>query len=91
MSKVILTFYQLPTSFDEIKSITFPEWTNFVKTAIEKKNIERLRTECHKPVNGVQTPKTKTASIIPKIDDEKYIRQPETSLLKTTKKETRTT
>ena len=89
--KSILTFYQLPTSFDEIKSITFPEWTNFVKTAIEKKNIERLRTECHKPVNGVQTPKTKTASIIPKIDDEKYIRQPETSLIKTTKKETKTT
>ena len=45
-----------------------------MKAKIEQRNTERLKDECHKTVDGVSIPKTKTASIIGQITDPKYER-----------------
>ena len=56
-----------------------------VKSAIEKQNKERLVQLCYKDENGKKTPKTKTISIIGKLENEKYNRGPEKEILGMTK------
>ena len=41
----ILTHYNLPTDFQEIKSTPRPQWSNKVKSSIEKRHLERLRDQ----------------------------------------------
>ena len=88
--KALLLDYQLPTNFDEIKNTPRPVWTNMVKNTIESRHIARLKTECHKTTNGIKVIKTKTATIVPEISKETYVRRPQSSIIQTTKKETRT-
>ena len=88
--KTLLLDYQLPTNFDEIKNIPHPVWTNMVKKSIESKHIARLKTECYKTTNGNKVMKTKTATIIPEINKETYVRHPQSSIIRTTKRQTRT-
>ena len=88
--KSLLIQYNLTTNLQEIKMIPQREWSRKVKTSIEVKHIERLRQLCHKVVNGNSTPKTKTASIAPIVTTETYKRQPQSTILRTSKQETRT-
>ena len=72
--KETLSEYDLPTEFSVIKTIPRLTWIRNVKAKIEQRNTERLKDECHKTVDGVSIPKTKTASIIGQITDPKYER-----------------
>ena len=63
---------------------------NQVRTMIEKKNIERLKKECYKTVNGNPVIKTKTASIYKYISNQNYKREPRAEVLQLSKQETKT-
>ena len=88
--KQILTYYSLTTDFQEIKATPWPTWKQNVTSNIESKHVERLTDECFKTIDGERTIKTKTASIVPEITSNEYRRKPKTSILKTSKRETRT-
>ena len=85
-----LTAHNLPTQTDAIKTHSKGQWTNIVKTAIEKRNKERLIQDCHKTENGENKRKSKTAHIVDKIKDPAYRRGPLEELTKCTKLETKT-
>ena len=57
---------------------------------IEKYNRKRLLEECYTKEQGQLKPKTKTASIIEKLNNEEYKRTPCKELLTCTKQETKT-
>ena len=61
-----------------------------MRATIESRNLERLKEMCHKKVGDNQEIKTKTASIVPIINERNYKREPQFTILKTTKKETKT-
>ena len=61
-----------------------------VKSSIETKHIERLKEKCFRIVDGISVPKTKTSSISQIITTDAYRRQPQSTILKTFKHETRT-
>ena len=90
--KDTLQQYNLPNGFEEIKQTPKPEWTRKVKTAIEARNLERLRNQCYKNKEGKQTLKSKTASksIVPTITSSNYKRRPDVTILRTSKQETKT-
>ena len=88
--KIVLNYYGLTTNFQEIKAMHRPESSRKVMASIETKHHERLRDQCFKIVDGKLEPKTKTSSIIPVISTDKYKRQAQTTILKTSKQETRT-
>ena len=88
--KETLREYNLPLDLQEIKTIPQPEWKRRVRTSIEQKNLERLRNSCYKKEDGTHSVKTKTASIIPIITSSTYKREPQNSILKTSKRESRT-
>ena len=90
MIKDTLLHYNLPTNFQDVKQIPKPEWARNVRTAIELKNLERLKSMCYKKVGENQELKTKTASIIPIITEHSYRRAPQFTILKTSKQETKT-
>ena len=79
--------YDIPENFDEIKKKTIGEWNCQVTTSIERKNKERLLLMCLKNENGMQVPKTKTETIVKKLECDQYKRGPESELLKMTKNE----
>ena len=87
--KDTLQQYNLPTQFDEIKMIPRPEWTKRVKTVIESKNLERLKIQCYKNTGSEQILKTKTSSIVPVITEQNYKREPQYTILRTSKQETK--
>ena len=72
--KETLSEYDLPTDFSVIKTIPRLTWIRNVKAKIEQRNTQRLIDDCHKTVNGVSIPKTKTARILGRITDSKYER-----------------
>ena len=88
--RATLEEYQLPTELETIKNMTVNEWRRKVTVAIEKRNKERLLDDCHKTYGGNRVPKTKTRSIIEKINTSEYTRKPETTILRMTKLETKT-
>ena len=88
--KNTLEKYALPLDFDTICALTPTRWENTVKNAIERKNLERLKSDLYKRENGVETLKTKTKSILDKITKPQYTRKPEEELLYATKNETKT-
>ena len=87
--KDTLQQYSLPTQFDEIKIISKPEWTKRIKTVIETKNLERLKILCYKSIGEEQILKTKTSSIVPVITEQNYKREPQYTILRTSKQETK--
>ena len=87
--KEILIEYDLPQDFDVIKDHSLPLWTSRINTALEIKHKERLLEMCNKTENGESTIKTKTASMIDKLDD-KYKRQPCKEIMRMTKLEAKT-
>ena len=86
----ILQKYNLPTDFDTIAAFPLARWKNTVKMVIEEKNKERLKKDLYKHENGIEIPKTKTKSIIDKIMEPGYTREPEKEILRLTKNETKT-
>ena len=74
--RLTLEEYELSTNFTTIKNIPFPHWKSYVLSAIEKRHKKRLYDECHKTENGHPIPKTKTASIVHKLNSINYIRKP---------------
>ena len=87
--KDTLEKYNLPLDFDTIRTMTRNRWVNTVKHVIERKNTERLKSDLYKRENGIETLKTKTKSILDKITNPQYTRQPEEELLYATKNETK--
>ena len=88
--KEILRNYELPSEYTTIKNIPHNEWKTKVKKAIEIQNTRRLNEDCHKHEDGITSKKTKTASIVDKINDQNYRRKPQKELLNATKQETKT-
>ena len=88
--KTTLNKYDLPIDFNVIKNMHPMEWKRKTRQAIEKTNLERLKQECHKTVDGVQTEKTKTKSILPLLNDPNYRREPRPEITNATKHETKT-
>ena len=82
-----LSKFDLPTNLDTIKAHRKNEWTQKVKSTIEKQNTERLLKDCHRIENGEQKRKTKTAFIVDHIKEPGYVRGPTKELLKCTKRE----
>ena len=85
----ILQKYNLPTDFEVIRAAPVARWGNTVKAVIEQKNKERIQADLYKQENGNDIPKTKTKSIIEKINDPYYVRKPEDEILYLTKNETK--
>ena len=82
--------YDLPNDFTTIKNISRRQWIKTVSEKIETINTKRLIGDCHKNENGIQTPKTKTAHIIPKLSYDGYERNPQADIIQCTKHETKT-
>ena len=82
--------YELPEDFEEIRKKTIGEWKCQVSATIERKNKDRLLQMCLKNDNGIQVPKTKTETIVKKLESDHYKRGPESEFLKMTKNETKT-
>ena len=85
--KQILRTYDLPENFDNIRATTRREWTKVVKQKIEVSNTNQLIADCHKLVEGVETPKSKTAFILSDLSDDAYQRKVHEDVLKCTKHE----
>ena len=60
-----LSNYGMPTDFTIIKTISRRQWKKRICEKVEAKNLCRLLDNCHKTENGVRTPETKTAHLIP--------------------------
>ena len=88
--KETLTDYGLPTDFTAIKSTSRRQWKKRVCDKIEAKNRSRLIDDCHKLENGVKTPKTKTAHIIPHLTSNDYKREPLKEIIELSKYDTKT-
>ena len=82
--------YELPEDFEEIRKKTIGEWKCQVSATIERKNKDRLLQMCLKNDNSIQVPKTKTETIVKKLESDHYKRGPESEFLKMTKNETKT-
>ena len=88
--KSTLIDYSLPTEFSTIKSIHPTVWRNTIRREIDKKNLERLLSDCHKKVDGTLSAKTKTKSLVDKLKDPNYKRKTQNELNNATKQETKT-
>ena len=85
-----LRAYDLPEDYDEIKAYTRRMWIRTVTEKIEVKNTQRLLNDCHKTVDGVLTPKTKTAHIVEELNSDSYTRKAREDILQSTKHEAKT-
>ena len=85
-----LKLYDLPEDFNTIRAMTIRSWNRLVTHKVEIKNTQRLINDCYKTVNGVLTPKTKTAHILEKIESPTYTRAAQNELLTSTRHETKT-
>ena len=83
--------YNLPRDFDAIRTAPMARWRNAVKAAIEVKNKSRILEDLYKAEGETKTPKTKTKSIIEKVNVTSYTRKPEPEFLLMTKCETKST
>ena len=82
--------YELPSDFESIRRHPPGEWKYKVLSGIEKKNKERLLQDCHKVVDGVEARKTKTSTIVDKINIPNFNRKPIPEIMNLSKSETRT-
>ena len=89
-TKDTLTEYGLPTDFAIIESISRRQWKKRVCEMVEIKNRSRLLDDCHKLQNGVKTPKTKTAHLIPYLTSNSYKREPIKEIIGSSKYDTKT-
>ena len=85
-----LSSYDLPNDYITIKSMTKRRWTKLVTEKTEIKNTQRLINECHKSLNGMKTPKTKTAHILESLTKDTYQRKPQEEIMHSTRQMTKT-
>ena len=85
-----LRVYDLPENFDDIKATTRRIWIKTVKQKIEVSNTKQLVADCHKLIDGVKTPKSKTAFILNELSDDAYRRKVHDDVLLCTKHEAKT-
>ena len=71
-----LESWQLETEWNNIENKSKMEWKKEVEEAAERKNREKLREECHVKERGSQRVKTKTKTLLEKIDGTNYERKP---------------
>ena len=86
----ILDKYDLPTDLNDIKTHTPNEWKRRVKFAVESESRARLKQDCYKKDGNDLVEKTKTKSLIAKINNNEYTRSPDEELLQMTRQETKT-
>ena len=72
----ILESWNLEEEWDKIKEKSVNQWKAEVDQAAEKINKEKLKAACHIKERGKIRQKTKTKSIIEKIDNPDYTRKP---------------
>ena len=60
-----------------------------MKDQIEIAHKERLNDDCYKTENGIQIPKTKTATIAQRLSKPEYQRKPAAELLKCSRQDTK--
>ena len=85
-----LNHYDLPDDFPLIRNTSKRQWQRLVSQKTEAMNHKRLYDDCHKTENNAQTPKTKTAHIIPEISTDTYTRKPQDIIVKCNKYESKT-
>ena len=85
----ILNSYGLTDDFNVIKNTPTAAWRNIVTKATEERNKSRLLEDCHKKVNDVLIPKSKTKTIIDNLNSNVYIRKPLGELMSLSKNEGR--
>ena len=88
--KETLRNLSLPTQYHEIRAFTIRQWERIVKQKIINSNLNRLKEECYKKVNGKKEIKSKTSHILHHIENSNYTTQPCPELLSCTKQETKT-
>ena len=71
-----LESWQLETEWDIIGAKSKMEWKKEVEETTEKKNRQKLKEECHVKERGTHRVKTKTKTLVEKIDDNNYKRKP---------------
>ena len=79
--KSILDKYDLPTNLNDIKTHTPNEWKRRVKFVVESESRARLKQDCYKKDGNDLVEKTKTKSLIDKINNNEYTRSPDEELL----------
>ena len=84
-----LSDYNLPSDYEEIRRQQPNEWKNNVKTAIENKNKLRLMEDCQTKIDEQYVTKTKTSTILDKLHDPTYIRNPVKEIMHLSKHETK--
>ena len=77
--------YGLEQNWDAIAKMTDNEWKVAVKEAGEKKNIEKLKSECWSTRNGTGKEKTKSKPILNQLNDDNYRRTNDVTLMKMNK------
>ena len=83
--------YDLETDFQQILRKKRNEWRKTVEEKINARNKERLLEDCYKHGNdGGKTEKTKTRTIIAKLNANDYKRKPCTEIYQCNKRETKT-
>ena len=88
--KEALTEYNLPTDFDEIARTHWRQWKRLITQKTEIMNRNRLLEDCHKTEDGDKVPKTKTAHIIPLINSDTFIREPQKDIIQCNKYDSKT-
>ena len=71
-----MTNWNLPTELELISNKNEKEWRKQVLASAEIINRTKLREECMARSRGESTAKTKTKSIIAKLDHSEYKREP---------------
>ena len=78
----ILEKWELEKDWEKIAEKTFNTWKNEVKSASEKRNIEKLNDECTTKSRGATKIKTKTKTLESILNNPSYIRKPDNFITK---------
>ena len=75
----------LETDWNTIRTKSARGWKRQVYETAEKINKEKILEECHKKERGEHHIKTKTKSLIPLLENEEYVRRPQSFMAKNNK------
>ena len=87
--EITLTTWELCEEWDRIASKTKNTWRKEVEAAAENMNKTKMLEECQIKKRGIPKPKTKTTTVIEKIEDRNYHRNPSPLLRELTSLEAR--
>ena len=72
----------LESEWANIKKKSAIQWKREVNDAAEKKNKEKLQSDCYKKERGMSIVKSKTEKLIPILESDAYVRQPQPYMTK---------